>query len=35
VTSPLTIGLPDPGDRYQSLMIVNEDHYPLWLLEMG
>jgi hypothetical protein len=29
VTSPLTIGLPDPGDRYQSLMIVNQDH-SIW-----
>jgi len=26
---PLTIGLPDPGDRYQSLMIVNQDH-SIW-----
>ena len=29
VTSPLTIGLPDPGDRFQSLMIVNQDH-SIW-----
>jgi len=29
VTSPLTIGLPDPGDRYQSLMIVSQDH-SIW-----
>ena len=26
LTSPLTVQLPDPGDRYQSLMIVSEDH---------
>jgi len=26
LTSPLTVTLPDPGDRYQSLMIVNQDH---------
>ena len=29
VTSPLTIGLPDPGGRYQSLMIVSQDH-SIW-----
>ena len=29
LTSPLTIGLPDPGDRYQSLMIVSQDH-SIW-----
>ena len=29
MTSPLTIGLPDPGDRYQSLMIVSQDH-SIW-----
>jgi hypothetical protein len=26
LTSSLTVQLPDPGDRYQSLMIVSEDH---------
>jgi hypothetical protein len=26
LTSPLTVSLPDPGDRYQSVMIVNQDH---------
>jgi hypothetical protein len=25
-SSPLTITMPDPGDRYQSLMLINEDH---------
>ena len=29
MTSPLTIGLPDPGGRYQSLMIVSQDH-SIW-----
>jgi len=29
LTSPLTIGLPDPGDRYQSLMMVSQDH-SIW-----
>ena len=29
LTSPLTIGLPEPGDRYQSLMIVSQDH-SIW-----
>jgi len=29
LTSPLTIGLPDPGERYQSLMIVSQDH-SIW-----
>ena len=29
LTSPLTIGLPDPGDCYQSLMIVSQDH-SIW-----
>jgi len=29
VTSPVTIGLPDPGGRYQSLMIVSQDH-SIW-----
>jgi hypothetical protein len=27
--SPVTITLPDPGERYQSLMIVNQDH-SIW-----
>jgi len=27
LTSPLTIVLPDPEGRYQSLMIVSRDHY--------
>jgi hypothetical protein len=27
LTSPLTIVLPDPKGRYQSLMIVSQDHY--------
>ena len=26
-TSPVTITLPDPGQRFMSLMAVNEDHY--------
>ena len=26
LTAPLTVQLPDPGDRYQSLMIVSQDH---------
>ena len=26
LTSPLTITLPDPGGRYQSLMLLTEDH---------
>jgi len=26
LTSPLTITLPDPGDRFQSLAVVNQDH---------
>jgi len=26
LTSPLTVTLPDPGDRYQSLMVINQDH---------
>jgi len=29
LTSPLTIGLPDPEGRYQSLMIVSQDH-SIW-----
>ena len=24
---PVTVTLPDPGDRFMSLMVVNEDHY--------
>jgi hypothetical protein len=27
LTSPLTIEMPDTGDRFQSLMVINEDHY--------
>lgn len=30
LTSPLTVHLPDPGDRYQSLMIVTQDH-SIWV----
>jgi hypothetical protein len=26
LTSPLTVQLPDPGDRYQSLVTVSQDH---------
>lgn len=26
LTSPITVHLPDPGDRYQSLMTVSQDH---------
>lgn len=26
LTSPLTVHLPDPGDRYQSLMTASQDH---------
>ena len=26
LTSPLTVRLPDPGNRYQSLMTVSQDH---------
>lgn len=26
LSSPLTITLPDPGDRFQSLAVVNQDH---------
>ena len=29
LTSPLTVELPDPGDRYQSLMVVSQDH-SIW-----
>jgi hypothetical protein len=29
LTSPLTVRLPDPQGRYQSLMIVNQDH-SIW-----
>ena len=29
LTSPLTIGLPDPGRRYQSLMIASQNH-SIW-----
>lgn len=29
VTSPLTVDLPDPKGRYQSLMMVNQDH-SIW-----
>ena len=29
VTSPLTIGLPDPEGRYKSLMMVSQDH-SIW-----
>ena len=29
LTSPVTVTLPDPNGRYQSLMIVNQDH-SLW-----
>jgi hypothetical protein len=29
LTSPLTVTLPDPKGRYQSLMIVNQDH-SIW-----
>ncbi len=29
VTSPLVVELPAPGDRYQSLMVVNQDH-SIW-----
>jgi hypothetical protein len=25
--SPVTISLPDPGDRFQSIQVINEDHY--------
>ncbi len=27
LTTPLTIEMPDAGDRFQSLMVINEDHY--------
>lgn len=27
LTTPVTITLPDPGKRFMSLMLVNEDHY--------
>lgn len=27
VTSPVTITMPDAGKRFQSLMVINEDHY--------
>ena len=27
LTTPLTITMPDPGDRFQSIMVINEDHY--------
>ncbi len=27
LTTPLTIEMPDTGDRFQSLMVINEDHY--------
>ena len=26
LTSPLTITMPDPGDRYMSLQLINQDH---------
>ena len=26
LTSPLTITMPDPGDRYMSLQVINQDH---------
>jgi len=29
MTSPLTVELPDPGERYQSLMAVTQDH-SIW-----
>lgn len=29
LSSPLTVNLPDPGKRYQSLMIVSQDH-SIW-----
>jgi len=29
LSSPLTVNLPDPGKRYQSLMMVSQDHY-IW-----
>jgi hypothetical protein len=27
LTTPLTIEMPDTGDRFQSLMVINEDHF--------
>nr|WP_086491875.1 DUF1214 domain-containing protein [Novosphingobium panipatense] len=27
LTSPLTITMPDPKDRFQSLLVISEDHY--------
>lgn len=27
LTTPLTIEMPETGDRFQSLMVINEDHY--------
>jgi len=29
LSSPLTVNLPDPGKRYQSLMMVSQDH-SIW-----
>lgn len=27
LTTPLTVTMPDPGDRFQSVIVINEDHY--------
>jgi hypothetical protein len=27
LSTPLTITMPDPGDRFQSIIVINEDHY--------
>lgn len=27
LTTPLTVTMPDPGDRFQSIIVINEDHY--------
>jgi hypothetical protein len=27
LTTPVTITLPDAGDRFRSLLVINQDHY--------
>lgn len=32
---PVTVALPDAGDRFMSLMVINEDHYVVGDIEYG
>ncbi len=35
LTTPITISKPDPGDRFQSLMLINQDHSILPTIHKG